>query len=132
MNSRWLLFAFIALLASAIAWSYSVYFLERDFIITDNVACDPITESCFIQDCDSSDSACDSEPYKRIVKNAAFIKSCPNYILEECPALTCEVGELDCALTLCSKETVKEGEICIHTPESTPEAKEATAEKITE
>jgi hypothetical protein len=127
-NSKWLLFVFIALLVSAVAWKYSVYFLERDFLITDHVPCDPSTESCFVQDCDLMGAECDTEPYKRIEKSAAYISLCPNYLLDQCPALTCEVNEPDCTLTLCSEETLEEGEVCVHEPE----ASEPSTEEITE
>ncbi len=129
-NSKWLLFVFIALLVSAVAWKYSVYFLERNFLITDHVPCDPSAESCFVQDCDPIDAECDTEPYKRIEKSAAYITLCPNYLLDQCPALTCEVNEPDCVLTLCSEDTLEEGEICVYEPMS--ETSEPSAEEITE
>lgn len=132
-NSRWLLFLFIALLVSAVAWKYSVYFLERDFLITDHVPCDPSTESCFVQNCDSTvTSECDVEPYKRIEKSAAYISMCPNYLPDQCPALSCEVGEPSCTLTLCSEETLQEGEVCTSAPELEPEAEEVSTVEITQ
>ena len=121
---------FIALLLSAIVWKYSVYFLERDFLVTDHIPCDPAMESCFAQDCDPVDTECDQEPYKRIEKSAAYINLCPNYQQDQCPTLTCEIDEPDCTLTLCSDETLEEGEVCVYAPE--PEGDEPAAEEITE
>lgn len=132
-NSKWLLFVFAALLVSAIAWKYSVYLIERDFFITDHIPCDPALDSCFVQECDAANMDCDPEPYKRIEKNATNITLCPNYLTDQCPALTCEANEPDCAVTLCSEETMEEGEVCIHTPETVLESEvEPVPEEIIE
>jgi hypothetical protein len=132
-NSKWLLFVFAALLVSAVAWKYSVFLLERDFLITDHIPCDPALDSCFVQDCDPVDAECDSEPYKKIEKSAAHITMCPNYLVDQCPALTCETGETDCVVTLCSDETVEEGEVCMYTPGPVLENEsEMTTEEIIE
>ncbi len=111
-----------------------MYFLERDFLITDHIPCDPALDSCFVQDCDPEDDECDTEPYKRIEKGAAYITMCPNYLIDQCPALSCETDEPNCIVTLCSEETMEEGEVCIHAPEVTQEdeVEDVAAEEIIE
>lgn len=90
------------------AWGYHHYFIERDFVVHTTTECDPAAEACFVW-CEEGE--CEEEYYKKIDKSAQLIPLCDVYT-EECEALTCEPGEVGCEITLCSSETVEEGEMC--------------------
>ena len=111
-KSKLLVAAFIVIVAAAIFWKYDTFVTQRDFLVHDQVSCDPSTESCFSYDCDEGDEECDAEPFKKIRKSARNIPLCPNYT-GGCPELACLPGEEECEVTYCSDEDLEEDEICV-------------------
>jgi len=111
---------FFLLIAGSVAVTYWRIMVKRDYIISAQMACDPVTETCFVSSCDpESDEECANTPeeerttyYKTINKNAKNIPPCDPY-KNECPEeLSCESGEEDCEIILCDAENVPEGEEC--------------------
>jgi len=117
-----ILFAVIAILiVGSVIATYWRYMVQRDYIVQAQIDCDPEMENCFIWECDPESTeegyACTGDPeediwyYKIIRRNAKNIPLCdPNN--EECAALVCEPGELECSEELCTAENVPEGETC--------------------
>lgn len=84
-------------------FSYKKYFLERDYLITAEVACDPKQEICFVGHCDTEIEECEEEVfyYKKIEGKAKSLPDCdPNY--DDCPLLWCgEEGNNACINVHC-------------------------------
>ena len=112
-KSRVLFASFLLIVAAATVWKYDTFVTRHDFVVYDQVECDPEKESCFAYECDEGDSECDDAPFKRIEKNIRAITPCLNYEENACEPLACGESEVDCSEILCSDETLREGEICI-------------------
>lgn len=91
---------------------YYHFIVERDFMVTSTVSCNPSIENCFIYECIDGE-ACDEAPYKYIEKNARNAPECNPYTEESCPELFCEPEEVGCEVTLCSEDILEDGESCI-------------------
>lgn len=111
-KSKVLVAVLILVVALVTAWKYDTYVVQHDYVVYDQLPCDPSTESCFVYTCDEGDPECDNMPFKKIEKSASNVPLCPNYIEDACPPLTCEEGEEGCVITLCSEEALEEGEEC--------------------
>lgn len=134
----------IGALVWAIWQSYNRFYVQRDYLISEHVSCDPEAENCFVVECDPETEECtgnpeeDTEYYKIIEKSAASVTDCVNPA--DCPELSCEPKEVNCAIILCSQEEAEsEGVICSNNlpeayskaageegPESTTEETEAS------
>ena len=112
-KSRILIVFFLILVAGVTVWKYKLFMIERDFVIYNNISCDPYNESCFAYICAEGDKECDATPFKRIEKNARFIEVCNMANAEECPELSCGVDEEGCLVTTCSEDVLEEGERCV-------------------
>lgn len=110
-KSKILLLVFIILIIASVVVTYYKIMVKRDYQILAQISCDPAAESCFTHECDSEYEECSENPeenisyYKLINKNAANISICDSNKGEECAELTCEEGEPNCEITLCSEET---------------------------
>ncbi len=113
LRSKIVIVLFFVLLVAAAIWKYQVYFVERDYLIYNQIACDPTEESCFAYLCEEDDEECDDTPYKKIEKYASNIAVCDEYAREDCPELTCEESEFGCIVTACSEDTLEDGEQCV-------------------
>lgn len=106
-KTKILIALFLGLVLVAISFSYKKYFLEKHYLITAEVACDPSQEVCFIGHCDSEVEECEEEVfyYKKIEGIASALPSCdPNY--EDCPLLWCgEKGNYACVDISCDSES---------------------------
>lgn len=111
-KSRYLLYLLIILLVGSAIYKFYKFVIERDFIITAEISCDPEVENCFIWDCDIADEECDQSPYKYITKNAKNAPLCDPYTDEGCEELFCSPGEADCEITICSEDELGDEEIC--------------------
>lgn len=109
---------FFLLIVLSVGATYYRYVVAHDYMIQAELDCDPYTESCFVYVCDpEADEECTGDPiedtsyYKLIDRNAKNIPLC-DPADENCTALVCEEGEVDCSYTLCDPETAEEGEVC--------------------
>lgn len=107
--SKYFFVLIILSLLFVIGYRYYDYIYKRDFLIYVNIPCDPITEECFVSDC-QSEIDCDNSPYKKIEIMAYDVPKC----LEEhsCKNFYCSVYN-NCNVTHCSDDTLIEGEKCI-------------------
>lgn len=108
-----LLILSLALMGSAGVTFYR-YFIINNYLITNNIPCDPKTEICFYVPCTEGDNTCNPagiEYYKKIEKNAYNIKLCDPKV-DGCNPLICNKGEKDCVITFCSIEKLSDGEEC--------------------
>lgn len=112
-KSKLLIAFFLILVVLVTAWKYKVFVIDRDFVVYNNVSCDPYEESCFTYICEEGDEECDATPFKKIEKNARFIDACDIANAEECPELSCGVSEEGCETTMCSEDVLEEGEQCL-------------------
>ena len=112
-KSKVLIVVFFTLVVVLSVWKFYVYVIKKDFIVTNYISCDPVYESCFVADCEEGDDECDTEPYKKIEKNAKNIPFCDKNNVENCAELNCEEGENDCVITNCSEDVLEDGEKCV-------------------
>jgi len=119
-KSKIFFLVFFALILGSVAVTYYRIMIKRDYIISAQQECDPVTEACFVSACDpESDEECAATPeeerttyYKIIKKNAKNIPPCDPHA-NECPEqLSCEPGEEECEYTLCDEENVPDTEEC--------------------
>jgi hypothetical protein len=107
---------FIGLILYAIVATYLRVYVNKDYLISNEVSCDPAVESCFVwspeEECEESeDPNClaETEPwvYKIIYKKAANIPFCEYdpELGEECPELVCTdiETEEECYYELCEE-----------------------------
>lgn len=94
----------ILMILYAVVATYIRVFVKMDYLIMNEVSCDPTTESCFLYTAEeacaeSEDPDCLDETenwiYKIIYKKAANIPFCEYNpeLSESCPELTCTEGE---------------------------------------
>lgn len=120
-KSRAFFLVFFLIFIGSIGLAYYRYYIQRDYIITSQAACDPYVETCFVSLCDSNEDECSENPdenisyYKDISRNAKNVPVC-NPTEEGCSALSCPVGETDCEVTLC--DTNVNGSIVCSDPQS--------------
>lgn len=109
----------MAVLAFFILLSVAVTFwriiIKRDYIIENQIDCDPTMDACFIWECDPESTvegeACTGDPemdiwyYQIARRNAANIPLCDPETDETCDPWTCIEGEKDCSMTFCDEET---------------------------
>ena len=123
-KSKILIIAILILIAGAVGVTYWRIMVKKDYIISAQTDCDPISENCFVWNCDPAvdgEGVCTGNPeedtwyYKIIKRKAANIPLCdPND--ENCEALVCPEGEKDCEEIFCTKDSKSEEDICT-TPE---------------
>lgn len=98
---------FLLVVLIAISFSYKKYFLEKNYLVTAEVSCDPLQETCFIGYCDNEVEECVEEIfyYKKIEGIASALPTCdPNY--EDCPLLWCgKKGNYACVDISCDAES---------------------------
>lgn len=111
----WLVFFLV--LAGSVGASYYRFIFTKNYIIEAEADCDPMTEICFVYECDPATEECTGDPeedtsyYKIVRRMAKNIPLCdPNS--EGCDALMCPEGEADCEVALCDADTAPEGQIC--------------------
>lgn len=87
-------------------------YIDRDYLLMNEVDCDPTVEVCFKrlcdEGCDSTDG--DYEFYKKQSVSASAVSVC-DPTLEECPELVCAETE-GCQEELCNEANVPENEEC--------------------
>jgi hypothetical protein len=124
-KSKILIIAILLLIAGSVAVTYFRIMVRKDYIISAQTDCDPLSENCFVWNCDPESKvegeSCtgnteeDTWYYKIIKRKAANIPLCdPND--ENCTALTCPEGEADCEEIFCTEDSRSDEDICT-TPE---------------
>ncbi len=91
----------------SIALAFNKYYIERDYFVYANVACQPDFNSCFIGDGENAPSF-----YKTIAKKAYLIPACDAW-QDECTALSCDAPNEECIATYCDPDS---GETPCHGP----------------
>jgi hypothetical protein len=119
-----LLVIIIVLIFGVVGFKYKQFFADRNFQFIAQVNCDPATESCFRVicdgECDTSSGLLymDGTPYKYVEMPGFEVPQClPK---TDCKDFTCPAKSETCITTLCSDETLGDGEECITTATSTP------------
>ena len=116
--------------------------IQRDYIIENQIDCDPYTEKCFIWECDPNSTvegeACTGDPemdiwyYAVAQRKAANIPFCNPEEDENCAPFECLEGEKDCSITFCDETTKEEQEVDCNDPVQyrldNPEEEEECAE----
>jgi hypothetical protein len=92
----------IVLVVASISATYYRIFIEKDYSMKSHVACDPKTESCFVEACDQ-DVDCSPSYYKIVIKNTKDLyRQCGN-IADDCEAAsTCSPTEDGCQVIYCN------------------------------
>lgn len=125
-NRHWadkiLLAIFFLLIVGSVAFTYYRIMIQKDYVISSQVDCDPYVEKCFIWNCDPESTvegeACVGDPemdiwyYKIAKRNASRIPLCNPEEDENCQPFLCDLGEPECVEVLCDSETAAEGETC--------------------
>lgn len=129
LTTKNLLYLFFVIIAAAMAFTFYLFAIEKDFYVSASVPCDPSTESCYYWVCEPDywfDCTGDPEEdifiYKIVRKKAYDLASCDPVLEqegffselleeEECPAPVCEDGE-DCEVIYCDASDPEEAEEC--------------------
>lgn len=105
-KTKILIILFLATIFAALLFSYKKYFLEKAYLISAEIPCDPSQDVCYIGYCDTETEECEDEIfyYKRIEGMADTLPDCdPNY--DDCPLLWCgEKGNNTCTVIPCDSE----------------------------
>lgn len=108
---------FVSLLVISVGITFIRIYVQKDYVIQNQIDCDPYTEKCFIWECDPQSSvegeACTGDPemdiwyYAVAQRKAYMIPDCdPND--ENCVPFECLDGEKDCNVTFCDETTKEE------------------------
>lgn len=118
---------FFLLLAGSVSASAYKYVFARNYIVENEIDCDPETENCFVWECDpqavSEDEACTGDPeadiwyYKVVRRKASKVPDCDPEKDEECDPWACDPGEKNCAEIFCDEENKLAYEAECSTPE---------------
>lgn len=122
-QSRWFFVIFFGLLFLSVGATFYRTFIARDYFVIMETTCDPAREACFERDiCETEDGMCaegdmpvETSYYKIVERKAfAFPEVCASGSLGDpvCADLSCRPNEAECTETLCTDETVPEGESC--------------------
>lgn len=104
--SRYLLLAVCLAFFLVLVFSYYNIFIKNDYIVTKQIPCDPNTYSCFVSDCESNDSTCDTTTtYMKIQVPSKYAGS-------DYDALSCAENSFFCKIITCQASTVEAGEKC--------------------
>lgn len=112
-----ILIALLLLVVILSGFKYKQFFLDKNFLFTTQVSCDPTTESCFQVVC--GDEGCepsafmfsDGTPYKYVDLPGYRVPECLE--ANTCPDFFCPVDDEECVTTYCSEDVIEEGEECI-------------------
>ena len=105
-HSKYFLLVGCLLCLFVVAFSYYNFFIKNDYEVTKQVPCDSKTDSCFVSDCVSNDSTCDSvTTYKKISAPSKYAGS-------DYDSFSCTSGDPHCQIITCNDNTVQDGEKC--------------------
>ncbi len=90
----------------AVLFSYYVVFVSGNYEVIKQIPCDPKNDSCFVSDCEGSDSSCGmTTTYKKI-----FVIS--NYAGSDYDSLSCPQNSPFCRIINCEDNKTEAGEKC--------------------
>ena len=127
-KSKLLIAAFFVIVVAATVLKYDTFVIRHDYLVYDQVACDPTEESCFAYECEEGDEECDDTPFKKVEKNVRNTALCPNYLEGTCEPLSCGPDEDDCTETTFTEDALEEGELCIGPEDVEPEPSDVPEE----
>jgi len=117
-KSKILIWIVIILILGSVGATYWRIFVKKDYLISNEVDCDPYSEKCFIWECDPTSTvegeACTGDPesdvwyYKIAERKAANIPLCDPATDETCLPFVCEENEIGCSETLCEEGNADE------------------------
>ncbi|HOW60794.1 MAG TPA: hypothetical protein P5548_00230 [Candidatus Moranbacteria bacterium] len=108
---------FISLIIISVWVTFIRIYVQKDYIIQNQIDCDPTVDACFIWECDPESTeegeACTGDPemdiwyYAVAQRKANMIPECdPDD--ENCLPFECLEGEEDCSVTFCDEITKEE------------------------
>ena len=104
--SRYLLLVICLLGLFFVIFDYYIFFIKNDYIVTKQISCDPKIDSCFVSDCESNDSTCDTATtYMKIQVPSKYAGS-------DYDSLSCTRADSFCKIITCQDSTVEVGEKC--------------------
>jgi hypothetical protein len=89
-----------------VVFSFYKIFIKNDYEVVKQISCDPKNESCFVSDCESNDSSCDS------TTTYMKIKVISKYAGSDYNSLSCENNSPNCKIITCNDDVVEAGEKC--------------------
>jgi len=147
-KSKILIWIVVILIIGSVGATYWRIFVKKDYIISNEVDCDPYSEKCFIWKCDPASTVegekCTGDPeadvwyYKIAERKAANIPLCNPDEDETCLPFVCGENEEDCSETLCVEgnadgiECVNPEQFTIDNPPVEEEAECTEGECLTE
>ena len=107
------------LIVASVAVTFWRYMVKKDFVIENQVDCDPTTDKCFIWKCDpasdvdgekcTGDADKDTWYYQIARRNASHIPLCDPDKDDSCKPMDCDPAtEKDCSVTFCDDTNKKE------------------------
>ena len=132
VSAKLLTLLFALALIGAIGWNYATFFVNRDYVVYSEIACDPTIDSCFSWVCTEGDTECDDSPYKKIELRASSLPLCDGYTSEDCPEPACAPKDEECVVTYCQVETRAPGEVCVESDNAAPLEENDAAEAVKE
>lgn len=118
VKTKSLLGVSIILIVISLLMSYNKFIIRKDFVVYNQIPCDPERESCFIERADEGSNEEDYY-YKAFYRKAANIPLCDPEKDPKCEAYICPKDEEGCAVELCDPETDE-----CSTPSTTPQLPE--------
>ena len=105
-QSKYFLIAVSLLGLFVVVFNFCNFLIKNDYEVTKQVPCDPKIDSCFVSDCDSNDSTCDSKTtYMKITALSKYAGSSYDNF-------SCVSGDPHCTIITCSPDTIEAGEKC--------------------
>jgi len=104
--SKYLLLVICLIGLFFVIFNYYNILIKNDYIVTKQIPCDPNTDSCFVSDCESNDSTCDTTTtYMKIKVPSKYAGSDYN-------SLSCAENSSFCKIITCQANTIEAGEKC--------------------
>lgn len=124
-KSKIFLAVFLLLIVGAVGVTYWRIYIQKDYIIQNQIDCDPTVDACFVWQCDPASTvegeACTGDPdkdtwyYQIAERKAKMIPTCdPND--ENCLPFECSEGEKDCSVTFCDDKNKAEQKVECNDP----------------
>jgi len=117
-KSKILIWIVVILIIGSVGATYWRIFVKQDYVISNEVDCDPYEEACFIWECVPGSleewEQCTGDPemdvwyYKLVERKAANIPLCDPEEDEDCAPFVCEEDEEDCTEYLCEEGNADE------------------------
>ena len=110
-KSKVLLWVIVVAILISIGITFYKYIIQKDYIVTARVDCNPNTEDCFYLPCGESECSTEEISYFKLVEKKAYNVDLCDSSNSECKPFLCK-EEADCRVIYCSIENVNSGEKC--------------------